>query len=197
MNTPTCDTCGHSRAVHRLGRCIAQPAVRGPDDLGAYGTTCDCPRFVGRAPDAVQQHRPLRCWLGPHARLPTQAHRGDAGYDLYTSESVNIEPHTFVDVPTGVHVELPIGMWALIIGRSSTLRERDLLVQQGVIDNGYRGELFVACWNMSGNWHFVQAGDRLGQLVLIHNQADQYEPTEVETLAPHERGLRGFGSTGR
>jgi dUTP pyrophosphatase len=83
-------------------------------------------------------HPVLRVALDdPQAQMPTQAHLGDAGMDLYVSEAVRIEPGVFVDVECGIRVQLPDGYWARITGRSSTLRRRGLLVSEAVIDGGY------------------------------------------------------------
>ena len=63
-----------------------------------------------------------------------RVHQGDAGLDLYcTTEAIVVPPGGFVDIPLGVSVEIPEGYWAMLTGRSSTLRKRGLLVNQGVI----------------------------------------------------------------
>ncbi len=44
---------------------------------------------------------------------------GDVGYDLGLSRSVTIWSRECVFVPTGVRLELPEGVWAEIVGRST------------------------------------------------------------------------------
>ena len=123
-----------------------------------------------------------------------RAHPGDAGLDLFCSESVVVRPGRFVDIPLGVSVEIPHGYWAMLTGRSSTLRKRGLLVNQGVIDQGYRGPLFAGVWNLTDEHVEVPRGDRVAQLILIPLWTG--EPVSVLHLAESSRGVSGFGSSG-
>lgn len=133
-------------------------------------------------------------WTGHESHAPKRHYGGDAGFDLYVSEEVKIEGYGFADVPLGVSIELPRGVWGMLTGRSSTLRKRNLLVMQGIIDNGYRGELFAGIQNMGSVGQILSPGDRVAQLIPI--QLVQCEPVRVETLNPSDRGDNGFGSTG-
>lgn len=123
-----------------------------------------------------------------------RAHPGDAGLDLFCSESATIEPGRFVDIPLGISVEIPGGYWAMLAGRSSTLRKRGLLVNQGIIDQGYRGPLFAGVWNLTDEPVEVPRGDRVAQLILIPLWTGN--PVSVLHLAESSRGMSGFGSSG-
>lgn len=142
------------------------------------------------------QQNPMPVLLQNGARLPTRGHADDAGLDLYVSEDFSIPPGVFRDVPCGVHAELPDWCWGMITGRSSTLRKRGLLVNQGVIDAGYRGELFAGVFNLSGETVEVHKGERLAQLILLENGTARVRPEESSTLNGGSRGSNGFGSTG-
>lgn len=134
----------------------------------------------------------------PEARMPIRAHSDDAGWDLFVSQDVTIAPHAFQDVPSGVSVELPNGYWGLLTGRSSTIRRRGLLVVQGVIDTGYRGELFSAVWNLTSEPVTLKRGERVAQLILLPNATAQSVLVQKhDELATSERGFGGFGSSGR
>lgn len=135
-------------------------------------------------------------------QLPTRTNSGDAGYDLYASEDVHVEPGKFVDVSCGIRMALPPGVWARITGRSSTLRKRNLLVSEGIIDTGYRGPLYSGVVNMGEDTELIRAGERIAQLILHDNIADRYVPFEVDSgyfarIPGDSRGEAGFGSTGR
>lgn len=129
-------------------------------------------------------------------RTPSQAKPGDVGLDLYVSEARTIGPGDFVDVPCGVSVRLPDGYWALITGRSSTLRRRGLLVANGIIDTGYTGPLFAGVQNLGRQDVHVDAGERLAQLILLPNVADRLVVQVTSELGDTPRGATGFGSTG-
>lgn len=132
---------------------------------------------------------------GPVHILPTRGYSDDAGLDLYVSRDVEIGPDQFVDVPTGVKVDVPDHHWAMITGRSSTLRKRGLLVNTGVIDAGWTGELFAGVKNLTAQTVQVPAGERLAQLILLPAPITRYEP-EWGRVRTKERGENGFGSTG-
>jgi dUTP pyrophosphatase len=130
------------------------------------------------------------------AEMPRRAYSDDAGYDLVVSEDATIEPGRFMDIHCGVSVQLPGDSWGLITGRSSTLRNRGLMVVQGVIDAGYRGELFAGVWNLTDQAVRVSKGERLAQLILLHNRTLGTELVQVDQLDPSPRGTKGFGSSG-
>lgn len=142
------------------------------------------------------QQDPMPVLLQKGAQLPTRGHADDAGLDLHVSEDVTVPPGAFRDVPCGVHAQLPDWCWGMITGRSSTLRKRGLLVNQGVIDAGYRGELFAGVFNLSGEEVHVRKGERLAQLILLENGTARVYPEEKWALTSGSRGHNGFGSTG-
>ena len=140
---------------------------------------------------------PLPVQVAEGGRLPTRGHDDDAGLDLYVIERTPIPPNSFVDVPCGISVELPDWGWGLLTGRSSTLRVKGLLVHTAVIDAGYRGPLFAGAWNQTNQTVWVEAGERIAQLIVLPNLTRDLTPTRVDELNPSERGTGGFGSTGR
>ena len=148
----------------------------------------------------VRQVLPLPFQVQDGAQLPTIAYPGDAGFDLYALGQHLIEPGEFVDVPCGCSVQLPAGVWGFLIGRSSTLRKHELLVNPGIIDTGYRGSLYAGVRNMGPEVFEVKHGMRLAQLIPLPNLASGPEidlaPTSVRRLDESARGVAGFGSSG-
>lgn len=137
--------------------------------------------------------------LTPEARLPERTYAGDAGFDLYVAEETVVHDGGFVDIPLGVSVGFPPGVWGRITGRSSTLRNTGLLVNEGIIDNGYNGPLFAGVRNLSGAPVTVAYGDRIAQLILHDNVTARYEAVAVDGHGDSAdgRGHAGFGSSGR
>ena len=135
--------------------------------------------------------------LAENARKPEKQHKGDAGWDLYTSEECVIQPGETKDVHTGVYMRMPPFLFARITGRSSSLRKYSLLVNEGIIDNGYTGELFVCVHNLSNTPITIERGMRVAQ-VLFHTIED-VRWCAVDELKPSadKRGDAGFGSTGK
>lgn len=114
--------------------------------------------------------------------------------DLATINEWTLRPGESKDLPTGLRVELPEGVWGRITGRSSTLRKRGLFVNEGVIDQGYRGELFVYVTNRNDYDTVIEHGTRLAQLILA--PVLRAAVVEVERVSDSIRGSKGFGSTG-
>jgi dUTP pyrophosphatase len=136
--------------------------------------------------------------LSDAATLPTRAHEGDAGLDLYASEPAHIGPGERWSVGTGIAVEVPEGHAGLVLPRSGLAREHGIALvnSPGLIDSGYRGELRVLLLNTDPAETFrVNAGDRIAQLLItpIAHPA----PVEAGELAESGRGDGGFGSSGR
>lgn len=130
-------------------------------------------------------------------RKPSRGHEDDAGLDLYVSSDVVIQPGQFLDVPTNTAVKLPEGTWGFLVGRSSTLRSKGLLVNPGVIDVGYTGELYCAVWNLGTQAVYLNRGDRVSQLIILPNGTLGQNPVRVaEFEGETARGTKGFGSTG-
>lgn len=132
----------------------------------------------------------------PEAQMPLQERTGDAGMDLYVSQAVTIGVGEFVDVESGLRLQLPAGYWARITGRSSTLRQRGLLVNEAVIDGGYIGPIYAGVFNLGQRPVDVAVGERLAQLILHPIVRARTEAAHV-LISTDGRGVAGFGSSGR
>ena len=101
-------------------------------------------------------------------------------------------------VPTGVAVAIPEGYAGLVLPRSGLAGRHGLTLANspGLIDSGYRGELACALVNLDPHEPVkIARGDRIAQLVIVPVAA--VEPVWADGLSPSERGVGGFGSTGR
>jgi dUTP pyrophosphatase len=136
--------------------------------------------------------------LDAAAQLPTQAHAGDAGYDLYALEAATLAPGERATIRTGIAIEVSHGHAALVLPRSGAAAKHGISVVNapGLIDSGYRGEVRVLLLNTDRTEPFTVApGDRIAQLILVRVETPPVE--EVTALTESQRGEGGFGSSGR
>ena len=137
--------------------------------------------------------------LDPDLPLPSYARVGDAGADLVAREPAELAPGGGrALVPTGIALAIPEG-WAGFVQPRSGLALRHgvtCLNTPGLIDSGYRDELRVLLVNLDPVEPFrIARGDRIAQLVI--QRVEHADFAEVDALDDTERGLGGFGSTGR
>lgn len=137
--------------------------------------------------------------LRPGAKLPTFGSQQAAGADLYAclEEPVDILPGQTKFIPTGLAMEIPVGYAGLIYARSGLACKQDLAPANkvGVVDSDYRGEFMIALHNHGSIARTVNHGDRVAQLVVTPVLIPQY--IEAEELTDTDRGVGGFGSTGK
>ena len=134
--------------------------------------------------------------------LPSRAHDGDAGVDLYSAQDVELAPGERALVPTGISVAIPYGMVGLVHPRSGLAARVGLSIvnSPGTIDAGYRGEIQVALINLDPRTPIVvHRGDRIAQLLV--QRVELPELIEVSSfdeagLAQTSRGDGGHGSSG-
>lgn len=132
------------------------------------------------------------------AKVPTYAHRGDQGCDLYLPEDITIEPNARgVIIPLGIAVAIPVG-WALAIRPRSGLSHKSTLRisnTPGTIDTSFKDEVGVIVDNLSDSPLSLKAGDRIAQFILEKNYQADFEIVEnVKTIGEDRGG--GYGSTG-
>lgn len=137
--------------------------------------------------------------LRENAHMPTYGSAEAAGADLYAclDEPVTIAPGEVYWVPTGVALEVPKGCAGLVFARSSMGAKRGLAPANkvGVIDSDYRGEVRVVLLNHSNQPQTVEPGERVAQLVIVPVFTPGF--CQVEELDTTQRGVGGFGSTGK
>jgi dUTP pyrophosphatase len=137
--------------------------------------------------------------LDPDLPLPGYATAGDAGADLVARTGVTLAPGGGrAVVPTGIALAIPAGYAGFVQPRSGLAMRHGVtcLNTPGLIDSGYRDELAVLLVNTDPESAYeVHRGDRIAQLVI--QRVDTATFVEVAELPLSERGLGGFGSTGR
>ena len=129
------------------------------------------------------------------AKIPAFAHDGDAGLDLCTVEKVIVPAGGRATIPTGLAFEIPEGFVGLVWDKSGLAFKKGLTSLSGVLDSGYRGQLFLCILNTSKEDYVFEIGDKVAQLLIQPVERPQID--EVEELSDSIRADGGFGSTGR
>lgn len=132
--------------------------------------------------------------LHPDATLPTYAHPGDAGMDVYSNEEVTLQPRERKAVSTGISMAVPEGYVALVWEKSGRALKEGLSTMAGVVDAGYRGEVMIVVLNVSETPIQISRGQKLAQILIQPVVSGMIR--EVESLEDSSRGTGGFGSTG-
>lgn len=136
----------------------------------------------------------IRVKLDEGAFLPERAHDTDAGADIRTPVRFALPAHGGAVVHTGVHIETPAGCAAMLKSKSG-LNIRDGILSEGVIDEGFTGEVVVKLYNHSDESYLFERGDKITQVVIVPVLYPTYE--QVDEIGGGERGDDGYGSTGR
>lgn len=134
------------------------------------------------------------------AKIPERGSKKAAGYDLSACipdmERAIIHPGETVKIPTGLAFAYPEGYFGAACARSGLATKCGLAPANkiGILDEDYRGEVFIALHNHSSEVQVVNHGDRIAQLILLPYLNVEFE--ESDKLDETERGEGGFGSSG-
>lgn len=153
---------------------------------------CCCGEADGRIKIAVEL-------CHENAKLPTYAHDGDAGFDIYLPEDFIIKAGEYGKIAkTGLKMAIPQGYELQIRPRSGNSVKTTLRISNspGTVDAGYRDEIGVICDNIGEEDLLFKAGDRIAQGVLAQVPQGKFEQIEdIKKIAGDRNG--GFGSTGK
>ena len=131
--------------------------------------------------------------LHSDAVVPKYAKKGDAGLDLTAISKCQYEH--YVEYDTGLAIEIPEGFVGLIFPRSSISNTSLILSNHvGVIDSGFRNSIKFRFKRINNGPEYY-IGERIGQMIIIPYPKIEFE--EVTELSTTDRGLEGFGSTGK
>jgi len=135
------------------------------------------------------------------AKLPTLAEPDAACYDLYSAENKHFRQGETALIDCGIAIECPQGWYAQIYVRSSTPLKKGFILSNGVgvIDNSYRGTIYLQLTNIKEPFfetggNDIRIGDRIGQIKLFRDE--KFNVEWAEELSETVRGTGGHGSTG-
>lgn len=133
--------------------------------------------------------------LHPDATIPTYATNGSGCFDIYSLDGGCVFSSAVFD--TGIAFEIPEGHVMLVFSRSGHGFKNDIRLANavGVIDSDYRNAVKVKLTSDNPTDVFkVEKGDRIAQAIILPYPKVEFVEGE---LSDTERGIGGFGSTGR
>ena len=160
--------------------------------------------------------------LKQQAQVPSKKEE-DAGYDIYgifDEDFKILEPGETFMAPTGIAVEIPKN-WVMYIAERGSTGSKGIARRAGVVDSGYRGEIFIPLNNTSNKpiifasnsegpalADYLEEQDMLYDDVTVYPQSKaiaqalilhvpHIEVEEVEELGESHRGDGALGSSGK
>lgn len=133
--------------------------------------------------------------LSDLAFIPKRGTSQSAGLDLFSPIDTVVPPQDRILVKLDISIELDNGTFGHILPRSSLSLKNGIHIGAGVIDSDYRGNVGVLLFNLSNEPFYINRGDRVAQLVV--KRYEIVDPEEVFETSDTDRGVGGFGSTGR
>lgn len=133
--------------------------------------------------------------LDKSAVIPKYAKDGDAGLDL-TATAYKVNEKGQYVYTSDLALEIPDGYVGLLFPRSSICKkDLEMTNSVGVIDSNYRGPIKSVFNPTCEDPEIYELGERFAQLIIIPYPKIEFE--EVEELSETERGIGGYGSTGK
>jgi dUTP pyrophosphatase len=135
--------------------------------------------------------------LSDSAQIPTYGSNGAACFDLHADDTLAIAPGRAGTVKTNLAFGIPDGYVMLVFSRSGHGYKNGVRLANctGVIDSDYKGEVMVRLKNEGSEPFMVTLGDRVAQAMLL--PVERFELVDADDIGTSERGVAGFGSTGK
>jgi dUTP pyrophosphatase len=92
---------------------------------------------------------------------------------------------------TGLFPEIPSGYWIEVNGKSGKTLKQGIIVQRGIIDTDYKGEIGIVIQNTSNFLQKIELNQFIAQGIV--HKTEQCEIVEIEQQSESERGTAGFG----
>lgn len=131
--------------------------------------------------------------------IPEYKTNGSSGLDLeaFLEKDLILKSNQTVIVPTGLSIAIDQNLEIQIRPRSGLAAKNNITVLNtpGTIDSDYRGEIKVILINLGNDDFVIKNGDRIAQMVISPVIKTEFEI--VDELPNTQRGLGGFGSTGK
>lgn len=128
---------------------------------------------------------------------PKRAHFDDAGIDLVSCKDFTLAAHSDIKLDLNIAFAIPTGWCGVLCNKSGLNMKHNIQTKLGVLDASYRNHVIVHLHNDSDKDYKFERGDKVTQMVLL--PVGLFKLQEVNELPDGEsdRGLGGFGSSGR
>ena len=133
---------------------------------------------------------------------PIYQHTDDSGFDFRADidSPITLNPLERKLIPTGLYFELPKNIELQVRPRSGMALKHGITVLNtpGTVDSNYRGEVGIILVNLSNEPYVINTGDRIAQGVIANVINSNFSKLiNKDNLSNTERGMSGFGSTGK
>jgi dUTP pyrophosphatase len=132
-------------------------------------------------------------------QLAEYSTKESAGMELRANLETDLifKPLERIFVPTGLFLEIPVGYGAQIRPRNGLATEKGVTIlnSQRLIESDYRGEICIILVNLSKENFVIEDGERICHMIITKQKKDEWE--SVDILLDSERGVEGFGHTGK
>jgi dUTP pyrophosphatase len=180
------------------------------DLLGMLYSNCDCPyynnyiyTYNNRDGNSIPSIKVFKeC---DEAVIPSKARYSDAGYDLTIIKEYKRLTSNTIIYDTGIKLEIPNGYYVEIVPRSSISKSGYILANNvGIIDQGYRGNLYIALAKINDEMPDLTLPYKCCQMIvkkqvyskLVYSGSGGSGGSSDSAIGNSSRGTGAFGSTG-
>jgi deoxyuridine 5'-triphosphate nucleotidohydrolase len=180
------------------------------DLLGMLYSNCDCPyynnyiyTYNNRDGNSIPRIKVFKeC---DEAVIPSKARYSDAGYDLTIIKEYKRLTSNTIIYDTGIKLEIPNGYYVEIVPRSSISKSGYILANNvGIIDQGYRGNLYIALAKINDEMPDLTLPYKCCQMIvkkqvyskLVYSGSGGNDCSGGSAIGNSSRGTGAFGSTG-
>jgi dUTP pyrophosphatase len=158
--------------------------------------------MLGVEPSTIEDNFPNKMdleYVSETGKELSYAYPSDSGFDLYSSEEIELSPLGRALVPTGVKFNLSEGYEIQVRSKSGLAINQGLMVlnSPGTVDQGYTGEIKVIIFNTNNHPVTITKGMKVAQCVIASCISGRHvNLIKVNEIKTKDRNDNGFGSTG-
>lgn len=131
------------------------------------------------------------------AVLPQKTRESDAGYDVTIIKKHKDLTLKTALYDTGIQLSIPSDYYIEVVPRSSISKTGYMLANNiGIIDNAYKGNIYIALTKIDDSMPDIELPNRICQLIVRKQERLLFVDVGDGDVGTSNRGSGGFGSTG-